>query len=314
MFSKNNTLWLQNVLVVLLISLVFVIPTSAVTYTQQTQSTIDDMTSETVATWPIDRSRTTIGIGEEVVCSIDSSTWTDKDCRNYTEEVSDTIGDRVWACEGNGLITPTGVTSSDSTTLTADKSPGICAVVVNVYDSKTKYSDGYISKPETFTVIAPTYQIYYKDYDDPTWTAWSSGTKYMRTRTVYKPVVQPTSVSFANVDFQENFGDGETDTFPDGSTFFWPFGQYPFDPDQYNQWSDTHYSGGPYSIDRLYTGSEWQDFSPRNSIPLQYKNESATWVTFDTPSGGHDFYYLTGKSRSIPGGVAGGLQGPWQAP
>jgi hypothetical protein len=45
------------------------------TWTQHEQATIDDMESETEATTPADRTRTTIGIGEKVTCSIDPDTW-----------------------------------------------------------------------------------------------------------------------------------------------------------------------------------------------------------------------------------------------
>ena len=113
-------------------------------YTQNTQATINAMTSSTNVSAPSGApdTRTTIGIGEQVTCSINSNSWSDTDCNITTNRVeSDTIGDRVWGCSSGGEVNPSGVTYSNSTTLTADLDPGSPTVAVHVYDSEAKYDD-----------------------------------------------------------------------------------------------------------------------------------------------------------------------------
>lgn len=292
-------------------------PVYADVYTVGTTATINDMTSETESTTPADRTRTTIGIAEIVVCRISSNTWQDCDYNETTQQmVSDTIGDRTWSKTGSEsanctLAPPTG----DSSTLTASKSPGSVTVTVTIHDSHTKYDDTTIEKTKAFTIIAPSSQTYSLDSNNPPWTSWSSGTKYLGAKSMFNATVQPTTVTFYYADLRENFGSGETDTWPDGSTWYGPTGPFPFSINQANEWApDDTQSTGLYDSNKLYTGSVWQDFSPSVSIPLQYQNASGTWVTFYTPTATRNYYQSNRKSRVGVGGVTGSSQGPWQGP
>jgi hypothetical protein len=154
-------------------------------YTQRTQATIGTMTSSTSVSAPdgtTPDTRTTIGIGEVVTCSINPATWSDLDCNLTKNRIeSDTIGERVWGCTSGGEVNPSGVTSSNSTTLTADMDTGSPKVAVHVYDSENKYDDTPAYTSINFTVIAPGGTFYFKigDDPDPPWISWSSGTKYL---------------------------------------------------------------------------------------------------------------------------------------
>ncbi|MFC1780793.1 hypothetical protein ACFLZ8_00835 [Planctomycetota bacterium] len=315
MYNKNYTFWFKNAFVIFMMIFIFANTTFADWYSQYELSYIDDMESETVLEAPdsTSNSRTTIGIGEQVVCSIDSSTWEDLDCRNGWEIVEDTIGDTVWGAVGAGTVTPSGTTQSDETTLTAGMSPDSCLVTVDIYDSGDRWNDTVILDEILFNIIAPSSQTYSKDHDAPTWTTWTSGPWYMAARTYFNATVQPLSVCFVNAEFQENFA-GETSTWPDSDTFYHPSGTFPFVINALNRWNpdDEHFTGGPYVIDKLYTGSAWQDFTPENDLPLQYENESSSWITFYTATMVAEFYYETGEALAGVEGSEGGLQGPWQ--
>lgn len=315
MFFKNYTLWFQKVLVILLMSVVFVIPTSGATYTQWTQATIDDMTSSTDVDAPdaTPSTRTRIGIGELVTCSIDSSTWDDKDCKNYRRIVNDTIGDRVWGCSPGGEVNPSGVTSSNSTTLTADLDPGSPTVAVLVYDSERKYDDSPVYTSINFDVIAPSGLVYTKIDDIPPWTLWSSGTEYLGAATKYSILVTPTNVSFSNVSIYENFGAGQTGTWPDGSNFPFPSGYVgPIPPNANNRIADTQL-GGLFNSNKLWTGTQWQNYYPSFTFPFQYVREVGM-QTFDVVTADHHYYHTSCTAYVAIDGVPGGIQGPWQAP
>ncbi|MDH4241839.1 MAG: hypothetical protein OEW48_19945 [Phycisphaerae bacterium] len=317
MFSKNTKFRFQNILIfILFMFIIGAIAIGETIYEQNTESSIGDMTSETVATTPANRSRTTIGIGEEVVCRIDSNSWADTDCEKVDDgpwtEVNDTIGDRVWACSSGGTINPSGVTSSNTTTLTADKSPDICVVGVDVYDSEDKFDDDAIWKSITFDIIAPDSSTYVKNSDSPTWTAWTSGTKNLGARTLYDVTEGPTTVSFYNVEFREHFT-GETDTWPKTTTWNAPSADIYFGVNQANQSTDEQKTG-LYDSNNLYTGTEWQNFSPSFSIYLQYKNQAGVWTGYNTVTATRNYYHTGRTARVGVDGVNGGTQGPWQSP
>ncbi|MBN2456453.1 MAG: hypothetical protein JXB29_07980 [Sedimentisphaerales bacterium] len=69
---------------------------------------------------------------------------------------------------------------------------------------------------------------------------------------------------------------------------------------------------GKYNSNKLYNGSSWEDFKPTFPIPIQYLNESSTWVTFHTATAGRNYYQSNQKTEVLVGGQTGGSQGPWQ--
>ncbi len=290
-------------------------------YEQWTVSTIGQMTSATVKAAPsgAPATRTTIGIGEKVVCSIDSGTWSDLDCNTTKNEVEiDEIGNRVWASGAGCTLNPTGVTESNTTTMTADKDPyAVLLVLVHVYDSGDRFDDDYVQRTIQFESIVPTSHTYTKHSDNPpwTWTPWTSGVKHLGARTYYTVTLNPTSVCFSYCEFRESFGTPATDTWPDSSTWTGPSGDYPWSVNDLNQWTvPDEQATGLYSSNKLYTGTVWQDFSPTFSIPMQYKNQSGTWVDYWSAPAGRNYYHADKTSTVTVGGEPGSSQGPWQAP
>jgi hypothetical protein len=172
------------------------------TYQQQTPSSIPPMTSETTKSAPdgtTPNTRPTIGLGETVTCKIDATKWVDGDYDVTTSRVvTDTIGNRVWASSGKGSITPSGVTTDNSVTLTAAYDAGVVVVLVHVYDSGTKFSDPYVESSRTFNVIKPT-------ADDTFGDTWNSCLTNFTFRLL------PLSVSFEGLSVSETTGTGSTD-------------------------------------------------------------------------------------------------------
>jgi hypothetical protein len=174
-------------------------------YTQDTAANIGQMTSDTVKSAPdgtTPDTRTTIGLGEQVVCSINSGTWSDSDCNQATGRLeSDTIGDRVWAASTGGEISPSGVTQADSTTLTAGNDPDTCVVLVHVYDSEEKFTDPCVERTKTFTIIKPTGETTVFD-------SWNSTYPQIAG---FEATLTPTSANFTNISVIEQDGTGSAD-------------------------------------------------------------------------------------------------------
>lgn len=285
-------------------------------YVEEIQATLGNMTSQTESTIPANRTRTTVGIGENVTCTIDPATWVDCDFNTETGEgEDDEIGTRTWTLEGpqkdNCSLS---ATTGDSVILTCSLSPGNVTIKVSVRDSDLKHPDGAVVLTKTFTIVAPDTATYVKDADVPPWTIWTTGDKYLGARTKYTITLGPTTVSFYGASIRENFGAGETRTWPDGSTWYGHDGTVgPIPPDYSNQMIDTQGEGLHNSL-KLYTGTVWQDLSLSFQIPLEYLNAASTWVPFRTVVGTADFYQADRKTVVGVAGVKGSPQGPFQAP
>ena len=255
-------------------------------YVQRTQATIGAMTSQTVATLPTNRARTTIGIGEEVTCSINPATWSDLDCNLTKNRIeSDTIGDRVWACGPGGTINPSGITSSNSTTLTASDSPGSPRVLVNVYDSENKYDDSPLTRSIPFSVIAPsgmTSTLYSDNYPG---TLGPPDNK-IGASSVFICTVSPTTVNFYNAEMRENIP-GDNWTWPDGTNDSRPWAMV--------FWSTTTISGTQNRTTDTITeygnpiGRLDNDPTPNVNyvnhshtvrVPEDYKNKYGSWTSW----------------------------------
>ena len=186
-------------------------------------------------------------------------------------------------------------------------------VAVHVYDSKNKYDDTPAYTSINFTVIAPGGDVYTKDDDLEMWTSWSSGTKYLGAGTDYYILVYPVSVSFSNADIYENFGAGQTGTWPDGSSFPFPSGYSgPVSPNSDNMLGDTVY-GGLFNSNKLWTGTQWQNYNPSFPIAIQYAAEVG-YRTYNAVTADHSYYHSDRTASVAIDGVSGGTQGPWQAP
>lgn len=292
------------------------------TYTQGQLATLADMTSQTEATTPADRTRTTIGIAEKVTCQIDANTWSDKDCNvtKNTEEDDTTLGiltSRIWSKSGTQAANSSlSTTTGDSTILTASKSPGSVTVTITVPDSAaTQFKDPDIVKTKEFTIIAPEDSLTYtKVSDSPTWTAWASGDKYLGARALYTVRLAPATVSFYRASIRENFGTGKTDTWPDGSTWAGPTGTVgPVTPTQANLMGDEQ-KAGLHNSNKLYDGATWKDFAASFPIPFEYLNAASVWTAFTTATGTDSYTHADRKAVVGVGGKPSSSQGPWQNP
>lgn len=327
MLSKINKTSFQNFLILMLFGLIMgAITIGETIYKQNTESDIGGMTSETEATLPADRSRTDIGIGEVVKCKIDSNSWTDTDCEKVDDgpwtEVNDTIGNRVWACSSGGEINPSGVTQSDTTTLTADLSPGSCVVDVNVYDSNSKYVDDVLNRSRTFTIYEPNGMNVSFNSDIPPWTP---GNKRMGAKSKFLCTVLPTKVNFYNVDFQEDIPAQGPWTWPDGNDFNLPAKTLGWKVKTINgghnrTWDTVTSTYTLEPISRLDGNpdpniTDYNDFSFERLIPEDYLNESNNWVCW-LPDEKHPREYKGTNKQARVGIKAtntawGGWQGPW---
>ena len=328
MFSKNKKFRFQNILTLTLFGFILGgLATGETIYEQLTESSIDDMTSETVATLPTNRSRTTIGIGEEVVCEIDSDSWEDKDCKKVDDgpwtDVNDTIGDRVWACSSGGTVSPSGVTSSDSTTLTADQSPDICVVGVDVYDSEDKYDDDEIYKSKTFTIIAPDGLTSTLDNDNNSIGTAGPPNNQIGCSADFLCTVSPTSVNFYNASFQENIPDYNW-TWPDGNDTNWPgeivtWGVETIDGGHNRTEDNCSYYFDP--ISRLDNNPDpnvvnYVNHTHTRTFDEEYLNQDNDWIVW-LEDEEHPFEYL-GSNQSARTGIKAsntaysGYMGPWQ--
>ena len=129
-------------------------------YSPGPSPTIGDIQSECVEVVPAPRDRTDVGIGEEVACWIDPSTWHDTDiCTDSNGEqtnVSDALGAVVWSANGRATVYPI-VTDGSAVTLTMDlaKYDDTATVVATVRDSGTLGDDPPIQKRKVFNVKTP---------------------------------------------------------------------------------------------------------------------------------------------------------------
>lgn len=198
MSSKNNKLWLRNIVALVAVSLVLAVSLSiADTYTPHTSPTLDGITSDTqITAVSASDTRTTIGLKEKVDCSIDPDTWEDEDCENDTDIVYDSLGTKTWTAIGSGgTVSPS---TGNSTVLTADDDPGAVTVKFTGDDSGApNYHTGEEAiKTKAFTVIAPdgeNSEIRFWDIIDPSML-------------VFRAQLTPTTVSFGNISVEEQDG------------------------------------------------------------------------------------------------------------
>lgn len=239
--------------------------------------------TETVAATPADRARKKIGIGEEVNCSTDPATAA------------------TWAVSGGGTIS---AASGNSTKFTASMTPS---------KSTVKATIGKNNLVVNFDVVAP---------DGMTSTVKSDsglGTKgppnnQIGFETVFDCVVQPATVSFYRVKFQENIP-SNTWTWPDGTADSKGPKVVPWRVGEDNTTTDT--VGNSFRpIARLFDGKKNVNFGYIVKVPEEYKDESGTWVSWLAKEQHFkEFEGATQKGRATlkaTNSVSGGWQGPWQ--
>lgn len=289
------------------------------TYTQHTTSSIGDITSQTVATVPADRTRTTIGIGEQVTCSIDPGTWVDKDCNTTANAIEDdTIGDRQWSASGAGTVSPTTAGANNSATLTSHHSPGGVTIKVTVNDSGTKFDD-VVTKSKTFSVVAPSgidvaFDADLSPYAAGPPNAWiGASQRFIHT-------VQPTTVNFDQANLRDDWAT-ENRTWPDNTneaiTGFrqtWSVGVIGGTHNRMHHVTTEH-----QPIARLDSaavpGVNYVDFKFTWHASCQYRNQASTWVGFVNFEATRNYTGATQKcviEHKASNTAQSGAVGPWK--
>ena len=280
-------------------------------YKQNTFATMDDMESKTVATWPANQARTTIGIGEEIICTIDDASWSDTDCNYITGQVEeDTIGACAWAKTGAGELA---VISMYEAKLTAHHSPGTVEVKATITDSKDRYDDPDVIKTLNFTVVAPSGESATVFVNCIATYGPKLGPPNKRTgsKTIFAVTVQPTTVCFKNAVLQETADEGRY-TWPNGTPTTFPAFELPLRVIEENSFLDT-FSISPVSIKRLLQNGAYVDFSIDETISREYKNQDGVWVQYTTLPTKTEYRGADIKSRQVFNATtAGGWLGPWQ--
>jgi hypothetical protein len=320
-FRKEFEMWDKNhtSLLVVLLSAFGTLALSATlhadAFSQHTQATLGDMTSQTEATTPADRTRTTIGIGEKVVCAISPASWVDKDCNETTQTImDDEIGTRTFSASGGaGVVAPTAAGLHDECTLFASKTAGNVTVGVSVLDSRQKFNDDAVTKSIAFTVIAP-------DGASTSVTAnpgFTAGADRIGVKTTYAVKVLPDTVSFYKISFREHLPNKDV-TWPDDTAEI-PYGaatDVPYTVNQANIAGDDIQDGLRPKA-RLDDGTtapnpHYVNFDIETSWPDQYKNESDEWTTYVYLELKTEYLGNNLKGRHTYQGQSGDWQGPWE--
>ncbi len=292
--------------------------------------TIGDIQTMCVEQYPAPQDRTDVGIGEDITCSIDTSTWQDTDI--YTDpygnqwNVSDTLGEITWDVSGPGTIYPT---VGDSTTLTIDlmDADAPVTVIAMAYDSGTLGADPPVQKQKVLNAKVPTGVDPVGFTDLPPFQA---GTDLIGCRTNFILQVTPKNVNFNNTFVRENFPD-YTWTWPNGQDDKIPGAKTPGVKPKTGQAGPVTLPniipdivgtyGADYTVDYLKDKNTGQyvDFDkPIPKIPLEYQDKDGKWQNFDNT--GTRPRHWTGATKAGRCGVVaitelwGKDQGPFKKP
>ena len=289
-------------------------------YTQASVATVGAMTSQTVATAPSNRSRTTLGIGEEVTCSIPTGTWSDTDCNASTNTIEvDTIGTITWSVSSGGTLSSS---TGASTVLTAEISatPPSPTVTATIKDSQSKYNDTTITKNMIFTIAVPSGVTVTAVMDD--YSHWSTrGNAYVGCSTLFDLHLTPLTVNFYNVSFREDVP-AYTYTWSDGSTD--PTAQhYVTYAVTTNPSTGIHYGFldlvdlGLKPVTALVGLPATSFLTFTIPIPHQFQNDGGIWVLFLAGTDNthiKSFDRSTNEGRSSVQGASSTVHGGWIGP
>jgi len=247
---------------------------------QATEYTLKHSTGCTARDNP-DDSRTTIGIGEVV---------------GFYGMPSETI----WSVSGNGTITQT---NGDSTFFRAKLTPGSATVTATI---------GSVTIQTTLTILAPDSITVISDTDAPLATEDPSGTQ-MGAGMYYTDVIQPATVSFANVTFGEQPDTNGTDLiWPSGATNHVSYSRTDSSAvDCDNIFGPDHVTTALYPANYLFNGTSFVNFSWTDTWQDRYKNDAGDWVNFCQMSVTRAFFGSNFKCQITYQGVSGRLQGPY---
>jgi hypothetical protein len=294
-------------------------------YLKGPASTINQFTTRT-ALGPNPRTRTTIGIGEQVACTLDPTTWADTDINIANPEapvnVADTMGIPTWAANGNGVVFPL---MGNTTTLTGFFSPGNVTVTASIPDSGTRGIDPVINQSVAFVVVAPSNAQAYSQADNTAgWTAWPPNNRVGQ-NTIFGTQVTPLTVNFSRVSFRENRAQ-QTFTWPNGTNFTYPALQNPYTVTEdgagnFNTVPCISSTGlDPRAVLTLppnFIGPPAPTYTYTLQVPNEYFNAAGLWNQPPFVTEGrrkvYDTTTLTCKGGFIANTILwGNQQGPWQ--
>lgn len=239
------------------------------------------ITSETSATFPANRTRRLLGLGEVV-----------------TLRTSPAVA-ASWSLTGAGAIAPA---NGDSTTFTAPQDRGKSVVTAEV---------GGEAHTASFTTIRPN-GMTSKVNSHPLPGVLGPPNNRMGARTVFDCTVLPVSVSFDFARFRENIPRRE---------FTWPDGTDDVRPAEIVDWTTTNnvtqdqVTAHLEPIARLTKGGKEKNFFIHISVPEEFQDDAGNWIPW-LPNEKHLREYIAGgKARATmeaTNNVAGTWQGPWQ--
>lgn len=236
--------------------------------------------STTVSPDPPNRTRTKLGVGEQVTCSTDPST------------------SATWSVTGGGSVSPV---TGTSTIFTASKSPSTPSVQATV---------GSNTFTKSFTVVAPA-SITSAVKSDPGLGTLGPPNNQIGAYTIYDITVNPTDVSFYGVRVRENIP---------RHTWTWPNGAAGGIAAQTPAWSTNfknktidNIKSGPYPLNRIHNGTNFINFNYIVTWKEQYQNQARAWVVFvNRESTNTEYRGADQKARQTHMGSPGAWQGPWQ--
>jgi hypothetical protein len=247
--------------------------------------TVCELQSLTRALIPANRERTTLGIGEPVLCFV------------HPFVVAH------WECVGPGMLEPDDG-DAEIATFTASQSPSSSSVHATVGDLEFVLD---------FDVIPPNGMGVVWDSDLALGTPGPPDNS-VGARSVFAQFVQPMTVSFHWAQFRENIPE-TTWIWPDGSVGTFAAAVVPWGVEEGNVQIDT-ISSALDPIGRLWNGQAYVPFTWTVPVPEEYLNEAGQWVHWLAATGPAE-YSGTDQSarvgRGVPGHTEyGGWQGPWQ--
>jgi hypothetical protein len=296
------------------------------TYAPGQKPSVNEIVHVAVEELPAPQTRTTIGIGEDVSCSIDESSWSDPDDQingSKKTTVYDKMGQVKWSASGAGTVYPI---YSTSTTLTADlvSADDTVTVEASIVDAGLFALDyppggGALVKVLVMQVKVPTSMnaAFGKDGE--------AGTKgnppsWMRALAAFDVQVLPTNVSFNKAAFRFNFPKDQEITLPSGAKFGTKAGTYAWgvrtNKIVVNYLEDIVDSGVFKTSDMIDANKMAKNVSWSVNFPAEFEGPKGTWNSF-APNFSHDFA-ADGTALTVTPGVTaangaqkGNAMGPW---
>lgn len=277
---------------------------------------VGEIRTECVELLPAPRERTTIGIGEQVRCWIDS--WQDTDYQvdsyGYITLVQDIMWSATWSADGPGTVYPT---TGTETCLTADlaDADGIVMVTAIVRDSGFLGADPPVAKNKAIVVNRPTglTVLTVRDEADP---AWAAGAANLGGRSVFLMQVLPVNVNFINVSFRSKW-DTTNWTWPDATAGSSPAGEALYGVKDFG---GTHNLVTPDSLNvaglHPVARIAGQDFTLNFTAAQTFKDKAGAWAGYGASLVTQcEFQGATSQTRvgfSAGNQLWGGWMGPWK--